>query len=119
QVDETYSHAKYRQFDYLSEELPDVLAATDFVLTRGGSNSIFEFLALNIPMLIIPLPKSQSRGDQILNAKVFNKQGFAYMLEEENLSKDSLLKQIAHLQEKKDEIKKAMAQFPGGNGIDI
>ncbi len=36
----------YRQFEYAHEELADVLAAADVVITRGGSNSIFEFLAL-------------------------------------------------------------------------
>ena len=61
----------YRQYEYINEELPDILAATDLVITRGGSNAIFEFLALKIPMIIIPLTKEQSRGDQILNAKSF------------------------------------------------
>ncbi len=35
----------YRQFEYVHEELADILAATDFCITRGGSNAIFEFLA--------------------------------------------------------------------------
>lgn len=53
----------YKQFEYIHDELPNILAATDVVITRGGSNAIFEFLALKIPMLIIPLSKKQSRGD--------------------------------------------------------
>lgn len=48
-------HPKYKQFEYFYGELTDILAATDLVITRGGSNAIFEFLALNTPMLIIPL----------------------------------------------------------------
>jgi len=49
--------------------------AADLVITRGGANAIFEFLALNIPMLIIPLSLKQNRGDQILNAKAFEEKG--------------------------------------------
>jgi len=71
------------------------------VVTRGGSNSIFEFLALKIPMLIIPLTKQQSRGDQILNGKVFTENGYSYMIEEEALTKDHFLNTLKQIQENK------------------
>lgn len=61
----------YKQFDYVTTELPDLLHAADFVVSRAGSNSIFEFLALHKPMLLIPLSAQKSRGDQILNANLF------------------------------------------------
>lgn len=77
----------YKQFEYIHEELADILSATDYVVTRGGSNAIFEFLSLQIPMIIVPLSKSQSRGDQILNAKSFEEKGYSFVLEEENLTK--------------------------------
>lgn len=99
---------QYRQFEYVHDELADILAATDFVITRGGSNAIFEFLSLKIPMLIIPLSLQQSRGDQILNAKSFVKSGYANMLEEENLTEESLLLQLNELQNKRTEMKKNM-----------
>ena len=41
------------------------MAAADLVLTRAGANAIFEFAALSKPMLLVPLPLSSSRGDQI------------------------------------------------------
>ena len=91
----------YQQFEYVYEELADILAATEVVVTRGGSNSIFEFLALKIPMLIIPLTKQQSRGDQILNGKVFTENGYSYMIEEEALTKDHFLNTLKQIQENK------------------
>jgi len=87
----------YRQFEYINKELPDVLAATDVIVSRAGSNSIFEWLALRKPMLLIPLPKHSSRGDQLLNAQSFEKQGFAAVLYEEELNKESLLTAIDRL----------------------
>ena len=117
QVDSRYSNnAGYRQFEYISEELPNVLAATDLVLTRGGSNAIFEFLSLRIPMLIIPLPKSQSRGDQILNAISFHEKGYALMLEEEKLTSEILLNLVIELQEKAEIMKNKMKLSPASNG---
>lgn len=94
----------YKQFDYVTNELSDLLYAADFVVSRAGSNSIFEFLALKKPMLLIPLSASKSRGDQILNANIFNKQGFAQVLEEELLSKKTFMKAIQSLVAQQDEM---------------
>jgi len=109
----------YLQFEYVNEELADILAATDYVLTRGGSNAIFEFLALKIPMLIIPLPKSQSRGDQILNAKNFTENGYALTLEEESLTTESLMASLDELQRNTDQIKQAMSTTKSQVALDI
>ncbi|MEE6449406.1 undecaprenyldiphospho-muramoylpentapeptide beta-N-acetylglucosaminyltransferase [Gottfriedia acidiceleris] len=92
----------YKQFEYVHDELADVLAASQMIITRGGSNAIFEFLALHKPMLIIPLTKNQSRGDQILNANSFKEKGFALMMEEEDLTNKSLQESIEELQIKRD-----------------
>lgn len=107
----------YRQFEYIHDELPDLLAATDLVITRGGSNSIFEFLALKIPMIIIPLTKKQSRGDQILNAKSFQEKGFALMLEEEELDGISLLTTLEELTNRGQSMKKTMDASKMGDAI--
>ncbi|RUL53999.1 MULTISPECIES: undecaprenyldiphospho-muramoylpentapeptide beta-N-acetylglucosaminyltransferase [Lysinibacillus] len=87
----------YKQFDYVTTELPDLLYVADLIVSRAGSNSIFEFLALRKPMLLIPLSASKSRGDQILNASIFENQGFAVTLEEEQLSKNSFMKSVETL----------------------
>jgi UDP-N-acetylglucosamine--N-acetylmuramyl-(pentapeptide) pyrophosphoryl-undecaprenol N-acetylglucosamine transferase len=110
---------RYKQFEYIHNELPDILAATDTVLTRGGSNAIFEFLALKIPMIIIPLSKAQSRGDQILNAKVFQEKGYSLTLEEENLNKDSLKLFLEKLESNRKAYKQAMDQTTQGQAISI
>jgi UDP-N-acetylglucosamine--N-acetylmuramyl-(pentapeptide) pyrophosphoryl-undecaprenol N-acetylglucosamine transferase len=114
-VDSTIQVKEYRQFEYVTDELADLLAATDLVLTRAGSNSIFEFLALKIPMLLIPLSRQASRGDQIVNARSFEKQGFAKVLEEENLTKESLYEAIIQLRNEEtiiqDHMKKGHESF--------
>ncbi|UOY94006.1 undecaprenyldiphospho-muramoylpentapeptide beta-N-acetylglucosaminyltransferase [Ectobacillus sp. JY-23] len=93
--DESLNEVKgYQQFEYVSDELPDIMAATDMVISRAGSNAIFEFLTLQKPMILIPLPKASSRGDQILNAAAFEKQGYCRVLQEEQLTEASLLQSV-------------------------
>ncbi|MBM7577347.1 undecaprenyldiphospho-muramoylpentapeptide beta-N-acetylglucosaminyltransferase [Jeotgalibacillus terrae] len=89
----------YIQYEFVSDELPDLIAAADLVISRAGSNSIFEFLALKKPMILIPLSKEASRGDQILNANSFVQQGFALKLEEENLTEETLLTAVRQLRD--------------------
>ena len=70
----------YKQFEYLDEELKDVLAMSDMVVTRGGANSLFELKMLNKKVLVIPLSAEVSRGDQIKNAELFaRKAGFGVL----------------------------------------
>lgn len=97
-------HPQYSQFEYVTHELSHLLHLTDLVVSRAGSNSIFEFLALKKPMLLIPLSKLKSRGDQILNANLFEKQGFAHVLEEEQLNAQSFLKAIEQLVQEEDQM---------------
>ena len=84
----------YKQFEYVGDELPHLLAVTDFMLSRAGANALAEIVALNIPSLLIPLSAAASRGDQILNAKAMKKKGYCEVLEEENLTKESLSKML-------------------------
>ncbi|HSJ37351.1 MAG TPA: undecaprenyldiphospho-muramoylpentapeptide beta-N-acetylglucosaminyltransferase [Planococcus sp. (in: firmicutes)] len=88
---------QYCQFEYVTHELSHLLHMTDFVVSRAGSNSIFEFLALKKPMLLIPLSKQKSRGDQVLNAELFRKNGFAIVLEEEEANPEHFLKALEQL----------------------
>ena len=76
--------AGYRQYEFISKELPDLFAAADLIISRAGANSICELLALHKPNILIPLSRNASRGDQILNARSFEKQGFSYVIEEED-----------------------------------
>ena len=90
-------YKNYRQFEYVQEELPDLMALSDYIISRAGANSIFEFLALKKPTLLIPLSKKVSRGDQILNAESFKKEGYALVLEEEDITKESFMDKIKEL----------------------
>jgi UDP-N-acetylglucosamine--N-acetylmuramyl-(pentapeptide) pyrophosphoryl-undecaprenol N-acetylglucosamine transferase len=119
-LDQTLLNVKgYKQFEYVNEELADILAATNIVITRGGSNAIFEFLALKIPMLIIPLSKKQSRGDQILNAKSFEEKGYSVTLEEENLTVENLLSLLNKMEQEKETFKKVMAESDQGDALGV
>ena len=99
----------YVQYEYISKELPDLFAAADLVISRAGANAICELLALHKPNILIPLSRNASRGDQILNAESFKKQGFSYVIEEEDVNEKTLTEAIHYVAEHKDEYKKAMA----------
>ncbi len=73
-----------------ASNIQDYYATSDIVITRGGSNVLFELLALKKPMIIIPLEKG-SRGDQVLNANIFEQSGFAKKLLENAIENNSKL----------------------------
>lgn len=110
-IDRSIKKEGYVQYEYVNEELSDLLAATRFILSRAGSNAIFEFLALRKPMLLIPLSRSSSRGDQILNADSFVKQGYARKLEEEQLTGDALVRALEELKMDRKEMLENMQSY--------
>lgn len=102
-VDESLTNVEgYKQFEYIKQELRDIFALTDIVISRAGANAICELLALRKPNLLIPLSANASRGDQILNARSFERQGFSIVLEEEDLTDDTLLQAIHNLYENRE-----------------
>lgn len=106
----------YRQLEYVGSEMPDVLAAADYALSRAGSNAIFELLALQIPHILVPLPLSASRGDQILNARAFAAQGYSRVLAEEEIAGDRLLRELEALAEEAGARREAMRNSPERDG---
>ncbi len=109
----------YAQFEYIKKELSGLLAAADIVISRAGANAICELLALKKPNILIPLSAAASRGDQILNAESFEKQGFSYVIQEENLSTDTLLEAVNHVYDNRSQYKDTMAKSQSSNSIDI
>lgn len=108
-VDESLNNTKgYKQFEYIKEELRDIFAMTDIVISRAGANAICELLALRKPNLLIPLSANASRGDQILNARSFERQGFSLVLEEEEVTKDTLLEAVQNLYDNRNTFIDAM-----------
>ncbi len=108
----------YVQFEYVKDDLKDLFAAADILISRAGANAICEILALKKPNVLIPLSAAASRGDQILNAKSFTKMGFSYMLEEENLTSDTLLASVDEVYNNRDKYIEAMANSPMPNAIE-
>ena len=109
----------YIQFDYVQDELSHLLAAADLVISRAGSNSICEFLALKKPNILIPLPAAASRGDQLLNAASFEKQGFSFLLQEEDVTDETLAHAVNHVFEHREGYVQAMLSNPASNAIEI
>lgn len=87
----------YVQFEYVKSELKDLFAMADLVISRAGANSICEILALKKPNLLIPLSAGSSRGDQILNAKSFESQGFSMVINDDDLSPELLVEKVLEL----------------------
>ncbi|MCI9229596.1 MAG: undecaprenyldiphospho-muramoylpentapeptide beta-N-acetylglucosaminyltransferase [Lachnospiraceae bacterium] len=87
----------YKQFEYIKAELKDLFAIADVVISRAGANAICELLALKKPNILIPLPASSSRGDQLLNAKSFEAQGFSIVINEEDLTTELLVDKVHEL----------------------
>lgn len=109
----------YVQFEYIQKELCDLLDAADLVISRAGANAICELLALHKPNILIPLSLSASRGDQILNAESFEKQGFSYVIREEDLTGEKLLDAVNEVYEKKNTYINAMAASNQHNAVTL
>ncbi len=107
----------YVQFEYIKDELKDLFALADIVISRAGANAICELLALHKPNLLIPLSAKASRGDQILNARSFEHHGYSIVLEEEALEPSVLLDAIQKLYREKDAYIANMKQSAGHNSI--
>ena len=107
----------YLQFEYVQKELPDLFALCDLVISRAGANAICELLALKKPTLLIPLSAKASRGDQILNARSFERQGFSMVLEEEELTTESLLHAVSELNTHRADYIHAMEASPQSDAI--
>ena len=99
----------YVQYEYIQDELKDLFALSDIVISRAGANAICELLALRKPNLLIPLSAAASRGDQILNARSFERQGFSLVMEEEAVTPEALLAAIHQLYENRTSFTDAMA----------
>lgn len=98
----------YKQFEYINEGLTHIYAMADMVISRAGATTLFEVLSLRKPNILIPLSKNASRGDQILNAESFKKQGFSSVINEEQLSKETMLISISEVYKNRDKYLKAM-----------
>ena len=109
----------YVQYEYIESELADLFAMADIVISRAGANAICELQALKKPNLLIPLSANASRGDQILNARSFEKQGFSMVLEEEAITDEVLLRAVHDLYDRRETYRAAMENAPGQDSISV
>lgn len=117
-LDENLTNTQgYVQYEYVDAPLKHLFAAADLVLSRAGANSICEILALRKPNVLIPLSAAASRGDQILNANSFAKQGFSTVLAEESITPDRLYQAIHDTYENRSSFIHQMEQSHLTNAI--
>ena len=118
-MDESLKDTKgYVQYEYIKQELADLFALSDIVISRAGANAICELNALKKPNLLIPLSANASRGDQILNARSFERQGFSMVLEEEEITESTLLNAIRELYQNRESYVHAMSESSHMNSIE-
>ena len=108
----------YVQYEYVDSPLKHLFAAADIIISRAGANSICEILALRKPNVLIPLSAAASRGDQILNANSFAKQGFSAVLEEEKLTDDTLYETVVNTYENRRRFIEAMETSHLNNAVE-
>ena len=118
-LDESLKDTKgYVQYEYIRQELADLFALADVVISRAGANAICEIKALNKPNLLIPLSARASRGDQILNARSFQRLGYSVVLEEEEITNEKMLNAIHELYENRSQYTDAMAKSKQTDSIE-
>ncbi|MDD7403753.1 MAG: undecaprenyldiphospho-muramoylpentapeptide beta-N-acetylglucosaminyltransferase [Butyribacter sp.] len=108
----------YVQFEYIKEELCDLMAAADIMISRAGANAICEILALRKPNILIPLSAQASRGDQILNAASFEKAGYSIVIQEEDVTDQKLLAAVNTVYENREDYITAMKRSQLNNSIE-
>ncbi|NLP02437.1 MAG: undecaprenyldiphospho-muramoylpentapeptide beta-N-acetylglucosaminyltransferase [Fibrobacter sp.] len=108
----------YAQFEYVNDELPHLFSLADLVISRSGATTLFELLSLHKPNLLIPLATNASRGDQILNAESFAKQGFSRVLPQNDLTPSTLVSSIDKAFTEREEMRAAMEKSSVGDGVE-
>ena len=106
-----FDHPHYRQYEFVSDGWGDLLAAADLVVSRAGATTLFELLALRKPHLLVPLPATHSRGDQLENAAVAERAGYSVVRQESDLSGDALADAVLALAAQREQLLTRLAAF--------
>ena len=108
----------YKQYEYFDEEMADAYACADVLISRAGANALCEILALRKLALLIPYPAAASRGDQILNAESFRSRGLSHVLDQAEMTEETLVKRVVELYRDRGAIFDVMAKETTANGVD-
>ncbi|MBQ6728238.1 MAG: undecaprenyldiphospho-muramoylpentapeptide beta-N-acetylglucosaminyltransferase [Clostridia bacterium] len=95
-----------------TDKMERAFACAAVCVSRAGANTVFEMASLKLPMLLIPLPKTVSRGDQILNAEYFKNLGLARVLHQENLTNETLSDSVRALYSDRQKLADAFNAHP-------
>ena len=87
----------YKPYNFIYQEMPDVVSAADLILSRAGANSIWEAAVLAKPMLLVPLCGSGTRGDQVDNAEFFKEHGAAEVLLGDQADSQHLVEELTKM----------------------
>ncbi|MBE7081935.1 MAG: undecaprenyldiphospho-muramoylpentapeptide beta-N-acetylglucosaminyltransferase [Clostridiales bacterium] len=101
----------YFQTEYLNN-IEIAFSVCSVCVSRAGSNTVFELLALKIPSILIPLPKGNSRGDQVVNAEYFQKLGLVTVLPQNVLTPESLSLAINSTYSNRHNLKRSFDESP-------
>ncbi|MFD9060522.1 glycosyltransferase [Kitasatospora purpeofusca] len=75
----------YWQLEYLHGDMVDALWLSDLVIGRAGATTLAELEALAKPAVLVPLPASVSRGDQLDNARVYAQHATCLVVTDEEM----------------------------------
>jgi UDP-N-acetylglucosamine--N-acetylmuramyl-(pentapeptide) pyrophosphoryl-undecaprenol N-acetylglucosamine transferase len=103
---------RYKQYEFIDQEIGDVLAASDLIVSRSGAGALFEIGYWKKPSILIPLPRSKSRGEQIENARYFGENGASLVINDEHLSPAFLYETINRVLSDRKKLK-AMGEKAG------
>lgn len=70
----------YKPYAFIYKEMPAVIQCADVILSRAGANSIWESAVSRKPMVLVPLCGAGTRGDQVDNARYFERNNAAVVL---------------------------------------
>ena len=101
----------YVQLEYVADGWGDIIAAADLVVSRAGANALYEWLVLRKPHLLVPLPKTASRGDQVDNAAYAERRGYSLVMPEHELNSETLVAAVAKLAALAPAIRERLAGF--------
>ena len=109
-VKESFRNLKnYYTHRFLNHEMRYAYAMSDLAICRAGASSLFELKEAAIPMILYPLGTSASRGDQIVNAKIFKKHKWASLFYEDKFKGEDLLLEVENIMGNLERYKKKLA----------
>jgi UDP-N-acetylglucosamine--N-acetylmuramyl-(pentapeptide) pyrophosphoryl-undecaprenol N-acetylglucosamine transferase len=84
---------RYRQIEFVVDEMPHLLAAATLVITRAGMGTLTELAALGKPTIVVPMPESH----QWANAHAFANVGAVEVADQLTLTPDDLANRVLAL----------------------